>query len=200
MAKKKPKPEPKRQPGRPPPKRPRSARPAPAPGPQAEPPRPRPKSTLAEVRQRVYEVLKLRLGGAEFADLREYALAPEQRWNVSDGQLWRYVRAADRLCKRHFDAKAEHLLARHLLQRRQLYAHAMGAGDFRTALAVLQDEAKLEGLYPPTKVAPTDPTGSKPYEDGLTDADRLAALGRLYAAVGAAAGGSSAGGAAAAGG
>jgi hypothetical protein len=200
MAKKKPKPEPKRKPGRPPPKQPRSARPA-APQPQAgPPPRPRPKSTLAEVRQRVYEVLKLRLGGAEFADLREYALAPEQQWNVSDGQLWRYVRAADRLCKRHFDAKAGHLLARHLLQRRQLYAHAMGAGDFRTALAVLDSEAKLEGLFPPTKVAPTNPEGDKPYECGLTDADRLAALGRLYAAVGAAAGGPPAGGAAAAGG
>ncbi len=189
MAKKRPKPEPKPKPGRrPQPKQPRSARPAPAPEPQSEPPprlQLRPKSTLAEVRRRVYEVLKLRLGGAEFADLREYALAPEQAWNVSDGQLWRYVRAADRLCKRHFDAKAGHLLARHLLQRRQLYAHAMGAGDFRTALAVLQDEAKLEGLYPPQKIAPTNPEGDKEYAGGLTDADRAAALQCLYASLGA---------------
>ena len=34
------------------------------------------------------------------------------------------------------------------VQRRTLYAHALGAGDFRTALAILQDEAKLEALYP----------------------------------------------------
>src|SRR5207248_2080785 len=87
-------------------------------------------------------------GGAEFADIREYANAPERGWAVSDSQLWRYVRAADAQCKRHFDAKADHLLPRHLLQRRQLYAHAMSAGDFRTALAVLKDEAQLEGLYP----------------------------------------------------
>jgi hypothetical protein len=207
MKKPKPEPKPKRKPRpKPRPKRPRAARPGtvpaagPKPEPAAAPPRPqlRPKSTLAEVRRRVYEVLKLRLGGAEFADLREYALAPEQRWDVSDGQLWRYVRAADRLCKRQFDAKAEHLLARHLLQRRQLYAHAMGAGDFRTALAVLQDEAKLEGLYPPTKIAPTNPNGDQEYAGGLTDADRAAALQRLYATLGARPGAAPAGGDAAA--
>jgi hypothetical protein len=199
----KPEPQPKRKAQ---PKRPRGARPdpttAPAAGPKVElPPRPKPrKSTLAEVRRRVYEVLKLRLGGAEFADIREYATAPEQAWNVSDSQLWRYVRAADRLCKRHFDAKAGHLLARHLLQRRQLYAHAMAAGDYRTALAVLQDEAKLEALYPPTKIAPTNPEGDRPYEGSLSDAERLAALQRLYAAVGAGPGAPAAGGPAGTGG
>src|SRR5262249_7653037 len=98
------------------------------------------KSTKAEVQSRVLEVFKLRLGGAEFTDIREYAAAPDRAWGVSDSQLWRYIRAADALCQEHFDARAEHLLARHLLQRRQLYAHATSAGDFRTALAVLKDE------------------------------------------------------------
>jgi hypothetical protein len=147
------------------------------------------KSTKAEVMKRVEEVFKLRLGGAEFADIREYARAPEQSWNVSDSQLWRYVAAADQLVKARFDARAEHLLNRHLLQRRTLYAHAMGAGDFRTALAVLQDEAKLEGLYPPQKIAPTNPQGDKPYEGTLTDDERLAALQALYARLGAGDGG-----------
>jgi hypothetical protein len=139
------------------------------------------KSTKAEVAKRVSEVFKLRLGGAEFADIREYAAAPEQGWNVSDSQLWRYILAADALCKDYFDAKAEYLLPRHLLQRRQLYAHCMSAGDFRTALAVLKDEAELERLYPPKKVAPTDPTGEKQYSVGMTDAERVAALGALRA-------------------
>src|SRR5215813_448710 len=125
------------------------------------------KSTKAEVLKRVEEVFKLRLGGAEFADIRDYAAAQEQAWGVSDTQLWRYIAAADKLVKERFDAKAEHLLHRHLLQRRTLYAHAMGAGDFRTALAVLQDEAKLEGLYPPTKVAPTTPDGQGAWAPAL---------------------------------
>jgi hypothetical protein len=145
------------------------------------------KSNQAEVAQRVEEVFKLRLGGAEFADIRQFASAPEQQWDVSDRQLWRYIQAADRLVQKRFDAKAEHLLARHLLQRRQLYAHAMGAGDFGTALRVLQDEAKLEGLYPPTKIAPTNPAGDQPYEcNPLSESERLAALRNLHARVGAA--------------
>ena len=100
-------------------------------------------------------------------------------------RLWRYIAAADKLVKERFDAKAEHLLARHLLQRRQLYAHAMGSGDFGTALRVLQDEAKLEGLYPPQKIAPTNPTGDQPYEPStLSDLERAAALRNLYARLG----------------
>ncbi len=78
-----------------------------------------PKSTKAECWKRVTEVYKLRLGGAEFVDIRDYANAPEQNWNVSDSQIRRYMKAADERCKRYFDARADHLLARHLLQRRQ---------------------------------------------------------------------------------
>jgi hypothetical protein len=143
------------------------------------------KSTKAEVAQRVEEVFKLRLGGAEFQDIRQYASAPEQQWDVSDRQLWRYIAAADALVKERFDARAEHLLARHCLQRRQLYAHAMGAGDFGTALRVLQDEAKLESLYPPGKIALTDPTGEESYEPrGFSDAERSAILEQLAARLG----------------
>src|SRR5438270_11848700 len=88
---------------------------------------------------RVHAILKLRLGGAEFPDICEWAAAPEQNWNVSERQLWRYIQQADALCEKYFESKATHLLGRHLLQRRQLYAHALGAGDFGTALRVLQD-------------------------------------------------------------
>ena len=105
------------------------------------------KSTNVVVRQRINEIFKLRLGGAELADIRDYANSPDRNWGLSDTQLWRYTQRADKLCTQYFDAKAEHLLARHLLQRRTLYTHAMAAGDYRTALAVLRDEAELEGLY-----------------------------------------------------
>jgi hypothetical protein len=117
------------------------------------------KSSKVEVQKRVEEVFKLRLGGAEFADIVQFASAPEQNWSVAARQIWNYIAAADKLVKQRFDARAEHLLNRHLLQRRTLYAHALGAGDFRTALAVLQDEAKLEGLYPATKTELTGKSG-----------------------------------------
>jgi hypothetical protein len=105
------------------------------------------KSTQAELDRRVHEVLTLCLGGAEFHEIVQYASQPERNWNVGERQLWNYIHAADALCEKYFDAKAGHLLNRHLLQRRQLYAHALGAGDYGTALRVLQDEAKLEKLY-----------------------------------------------------
>jgi hypothetical protein len=60
------------------------------------------KSTRAEVQKRVEEVFKLRLGGAEFADIVQYAAAPEQDWGVSERQLWNYFHAADQLVKRIF--------------------------------------------------------------------------------------------------
>jgi len=55
---------------------------------------------------------------------------------------------ADTLCVKLFDANAKHLLNRHLLQRRRLYLRAIEDGDYRLALSILQDEAKLENLYP----------------------------------------------------
>jgi hypothetical protein len=113
----------------------------------ATPRKPKPRSTKAEVNRRIREIYKLRLGGAEFPDLREYVDAPEHGWKVSNTQLRRYIAAADKLCERMFDAKASWLLSRHLLQRRQLYAHALGAGDFGTALRCLESEAKLENLF-----------------------------------------------------
>jgi hypothetical protein len=113
--------------------------------------------------------------------IREYADKPEQQWNVSDTQLRRYISAADRLVRERFDAKADYLLARHLMQRRTLFAHALGAGDFRTAPAVLQDEAKLEGLYPPTKIAPTTPDGEQAWAPALKEMsdEELTVLARL---------------------
>jgi hypothetical protein len=112
------------------------------------------KSTKLVIQQRVEEIFRLRLGGAEFHDIREYADAtadqegkPRQPWGVSDTQLRRYIAKADALCKERFDAHAPYLLNRHLLQRRRLFAHAMEVGDYKTAHAVLKDEADLEGLY-----------------------------------------------------
>jgi hypothetical protein len=114
------------------------------------------RSSKDEVRRRVLAILKLRLAGAEWLDLVEFASAPEQAWGVSKSCLRRYVTLADRLCKEHFDAKAAHLLSRHCLQRRQLYNLALAAGDYRTALACLESEARLEQLPRPDPPAVLD--------------------------------------------
>ena len=84
------------------------------------------------------------------ANLEHCAAPPtgEPPWGVTPRQLEKYIRKADALCVKLFDADAKHLLNRHLLQRRRLYLRAIEDGDYRLALSILQDEAKLENLYP----------------------------------------------------
>ena len=114
---------------------------------------------------------------------------------LADSTMWDYIARADALIAESCQASRKKLFRRHLAQRRNLFAKAVSAGDYRTALAAARDEAELEGLYPPKKIAPTNPRGNKPYVGSLTDAERLAALESLYRSVGAAAGGPAADGA-----
>src|SRR5689334_2350464 len=110
------------------------------------------KSDRATVKRRVEAVLQIRLAGAEFADIREYAAEEDPEtgrpWNVSDSQLWRYIQAGDELLARRLDRDRERNLNRHLAQRRALYARCLAAGDFGNARLLLADEAKLLNLYP----------------------------------------------------
>lgn len=110
----------------------------------AEPTKPR-KATNAVVLQRVEEVLAIRLDGAQLHDIRRYA--SENGWGVSDRQLERYIEKADKLLIERRQKKWKRMKALHLARREALYARALQSADFRTALAVLQDMAKLEELY-----------------------------------------------------
>jgi hypothetical protein len=109
------------------------------------------KASKSVIAQRIRQILDLRLNGAELADILHYASSPangEPPWGVTERQIQTYVARADALCSEVFDAQSKHLLSRHLLQRRRLYLRAMAQGDYRLAVLVLQDEAKLENLYP----------------------------------------------------
>jgi hypothetical protein len=106
---------------------------------------PKSNATQAEVAARVEEVLRIRLDGAQFHDVVQYA--SEKGWGVSPRQVGNYIRRADDLLVERQDHSRRRLIARHLAQRAALYARAVNAADYRTALAVLQDEAKLRGLY-----------------------------------------------------
>lgn len=125
------------------------------------------RANTAIVQQRIQEVLKLLLAGAEHHEIAKYA--QDQHWEVSDRQVQRYERLAYKKLAKLSRHKQEELFGRHLLQRRGLYARALREGDIRTALQVLRDEALMQGLYPPTKVAPTTPDGRQPYAPGVPE-------------------------------
>jgi hypothetical protein len=117
------------------------------------------KATAATIQARVEDILRIRLDGAQPWDVREYVRARERAgaapWAIpeggkplSDSQLRRYGRRADEMVRDSCRANRGKLLREQIAQRRKLYARAAGAGDTRTALAVLDSLARLLGLFP----------------------------------------------------
>jgi hypothetical protein len=130
----------------------------------------------------------MRLAGATLTDLRHFVTA--EKWGISDRQLRRYVEAGDKILAETLEKDREKLINLHRGRRTALFARAVDQGDFRTALAILRDQAELENIYPPKKVAPTNPEGTEPYHAGvLSDEERLTALAAIYARLGETGGG-----------
>jgi hypothetical protein len=122
----------------------------------------RAKASVVLTERRVGELLRIRLDGAERWDVVDFIRAKEAEpgslWEVSRGRtplseamIWKLLQRADEAIVQSCDNSRKRLRRRHLAQRRNLYAKALLAGDTRTALACVEDEAKLLGLYPATK-------------------------------------------------
>ncbi|HXD86513.1 MAG TPA: hypothetical protein VN641_08470, partial [Urbifossiella sp.] len=106
---------------------------------------PKSKASRAEVAERIAEVLRIRLDGAAFHDVVAYA--KEKGWNVSERQCGRYLAQADDLLADRRDKSRKRSIALHLARRESLYARAVNAADYRTALAVLDSTAKMQNLF-----------------------------------------------------
>jgi hypothetical protein len=117
------------------------------------------KASKALAALRVEDLAQVRLDGAFlFSQIREFVREREKQpgspWFLQDGeeplsdsQLRRYARQADQLTGEAFERSRKRLRRRHFAQRRNLYARAVTNSDIRTALAVLDSEAELLGLY-----------------------------------------------------
>jgi hypothetical protein len=160
----------------------------------------RPKASVVLTERRVGEMLRIRLDGAERWDIVDYIRSKEceagSAWELkagasplSEAMIWKLLERADALIHESHSRNRKQLFRRHLAQRRNLYAKAVLAGDLRTALACVKDEAEMLGLYPAKKVK-NEHTGKGdspliPPELVPDAATRAAALARLRAAVGA---------------
>lgn len=118
------------------------------------------KATKLQTERRIDGLLRLRLDGAEWWDIREYVREKEveagSAWHLapgasplSDSQIRRLAAQADDLIGSSRERNRAKALRMHLARRRNLYAKAVRAGDIRAALACVRDEAELLGLYPP---------------------------------------------------
>jgi len=118
-------------------------------------PKPKPASRVPthEVEARVTAILAIRLQGAMFSDILQFA--QENGWGVSNRQVCRYIEQSDEAIAEQIETKREKIVNTHLAQRQYLYMKALQAGDFRAALAAKQDEAKLLGLYEPQQIKHT---------------------------------------------
>jgi hypothetical protein len=134
------------------------------------------KATKPEIMARVTALIPLRLNNVGFLGIRQYASS--QEWNLSDRQLWRYLKRCDDLLAGHLERDAKRLVARHLVIRGHILNLALEAGDLRTALAAAKDEALIHGIYAPRKFTNTDLSGEHPAV-ALSPEEREAMLAKL---------------------
>lgn len=117
------------------------------------------RASKAIVTARVESLIRPRLAGLQWWDVRDYVVAQQNvvgsPWHVPDGakgmsdtQLRRYIGKADNLIQRLRERSRKRSFGNHLAKCRHLYAQAIKAGDLRAALAALKAEAKLLDLYP----------------------------------------------------
>lgn len=131
-------------------------------------------ASAARIRLRVEELLRIRLDGAEFWDCQEYVReqtsskdeAVTKVWGktmLSQATIYRYLEQVDALIEESCKEKRRQLFRKHLAKRRNLHAKAVLAGDYRTALAVLKDEAEMLRFYGPKKLEMTGKHGAPLY-------------------------------------
>ncbi len=108
------------------------------------------KCTKETIAKRVEEIADLLLLGATPTNIRQYAV--EQKWNVSERNVYRYIADAHKVIAKSVDKNRSRLLAWHHASRRALYARCMAVSDYGTASRLMKDEAELLGLYPPKEI------------------------------------------------
>ena len=103
------------------------------------------KATKTVINQRIDELLRVRLDGAQFHDIVQYVA--EKGWGLKDRQIRNYIRQADDLLVERREKSRRRCYQLHVARRESLYARAVNAADYRTALVILTDLARLQELY-----------------------------------------------------
>jgi len=133
------------------------------------------KADKIEYEQRVDVVLGLMARGWRKVRIVQNV---SKTWDVTSRQAYNYARSAEKRIAAIGQRKREGLLDELLARHDDLRDKGYGDRDHRLVLDVDKEDAKLLGLYPPTKIAPTDPTGEKEYA-GLSDDERARRIAAL---------------------
>ena len=116
---------------------------------------------MREKKQRVDDLLKIRIDGAQAWDAVDFVRSRESGeeaadpWKLDEGEkplsearIAALLAEADRLILESVRSDPSEMVARQIVQRRNLYARALQNGELSVALGCLRDEAALLGLYP----------------------------------------------------
>lgn len=113
--------------------------------------------TTAELAIRVDDIFGLLLTGARTTYIYEWVRTQREEWGVSTRTVDRYIRKAKKLLLAKAESDREEELGRHKARLEDLYFSSCRTGDYRGALLVTQERAKLADLYPPKR---TELTGA----------------------------------------
>ncbi|MBX9677155.1 MAG: hypothetical protein K2X38_00230 [Gemmataceae bacterium] len=120
------------------------------------------RGTKLQAEGRVTSLVRILLDGAATWDVREFVAQeernPESPWFLQEGEqprsyagIMKCLRTAKQVVAAEGNDDREQLLRQHIAKRNTVYAKAMESGDLRAALACLDSQAKLLGLFPKEK-------------------------------------------------
>lgn len=104
------------------------------------------RSTEANIWERHSIIEDMALRGTSNKDIL-FLLEETHGIKISLAQLFHDKAKISTRIKEYFDLKREHHLTMHLARRELLYKNCFIVKDYKTALAVLIDVAKLQGFY-----------------------------------------------------
>jgi hypothetical protein len=104
------------------------------------------KSTRREIHARIEQVVELRLGGAELAQVVHYA--NQNAWSVGTRMCQKYIAAADLRIAGQAEKDRARLIALHVARRMNVFRRAMDRDDLKVAMAVLKDLGQIQAIYP----------------------------------------------------
>ena len=125
--------------------------------------------------QRISHVLQLMARGWRGPVIVQNIAA---EWGLATRQAYNYLRMARARMRQAAREKEKRMLEIMLARHDDLRDKGYEEKDLRLVLEIDREDAKLLGLYAPTKIAPTDPTGEKEYAV-LTDDERARRVAAL---------------------
>ncbi|WP_054533367.1 hypothetical protein [Herpetosiphon geysericola] len=146
------------------------------------------KATKAQVESRITELMGLLVRGASYSDILRYcsemgaaATNPDAKDHAKQStfygveltsrQIDTYIQRARTAFSKLSESDRKEAIGLAHARLELLFQSTMRIQDFKAALAVEKSRIELLGLNAPTKIAPTNPAGDKPYAE-LTDEER----------------------------